>query len=63
MPHASLPTHDERMSGLFTPLRLRSMRLCNRFAMAPMTRRASPGAYPAPMSPTTTRDVLPAESV
>lgn len=33
---------------LFTPLRVGSMLMPNRFAMAPMTRRASPGGVPGP---------------
>jgi 2,4-dienoyl-CoA reductase-like NADH-dependent reductase (Old Yellow Enzyme family) len=33
-------------SGLFTPLTVKSMNVPNRFAMAPMTRRASPGGVP-----------------
>ncbi len=38
--------YDERVTELFQPMRLRSLTLRNRFAMAPMTRRASPGGIP-----------------
>jgi 2,4-dienoyl-CoA reductase-like NADH-dependent reductase (Old Yellow Enzyme family) len=41
----SMP-YDERVTELFQPMRLRSLTLRNRFAMAPMTRRASPGGIP-----------------
>lgn len=37
---------DERTTGLFEPLHVRSLSIRNRFAMAPMTRRASPGGVP-----------------
>ena len=35
-------------SGLFAPLALRNLTVPNRFAMAPMTRQASPGGVPGP---------------
>ena len=35
-------------SGLFAPLALRNLTVPNRFAMAPMTRQASPGGIPGP---------------
>jgi 2,4-dienoyl-CoA reductase-like NADH-dependent reductase (Old Yellow Enzyme family) len=38
--------HDERIQDLFTPLSVKSLTVRNRFAMAPMTRRASPGGVP-----------------
>ena len=38
---------DDRQD-LFTPLTIGSLRLHNRFAMAPMTRAASPGGIPGP---------------
>jgi 2,4-dienoyl-CoA reductase-like NADH-dependent reductase (Old Yellow Enzyme family) len=38
--------YDVRVAELFKPMRLRSLTLRNRFAMAPMTRRASPGGIP-----------------
>ncbi|MCV7256545.1 12-oxophytodienoate reductase [Mycobacterium hackensackense] len=34
------------MADLFSPLRIQNLTLRNRFAMAPMTRRASPGGVP-----------------
>lgn len=40
--------HDARLKALFTPLTLGSLTLRNRFAMAPMTRTASPGGVPGP---------------
>jgi 2,4-dienoyl-CoA reductase-like NADH-dependent reductase (Old Yellow Enzyme family) len=39
---------DARLPDLFTPLTIGSLRLRNRFAMAPMTRGASPGGIPGP---------------
>jgi 2,4-dienoyl-CoA reductase-like NADH-dependent reductase (Old Yellow Enzyme family) len=39
---------DERVGELFKPLTVRSMTVPNRFAMAPMTRQASPGGIPGP---------------
>ncbi|GAS94180.1 NADH:flavin oxidoreductase [Mycolicibacterium canariasense] len=36
------------MAQLFDPLRIKNLTLPNRFAMAPMTRRASPGGVPGP---------------
>ena len=39
---------DARLQDLFTPLTIGSLRLHNRFAMAPMTRAASPGGIPGP---------------
>jgi 2,4-dienoyl-CoA reductase-like NADH-dependent reductase (Old Yellow Enzyme family) len=39
---------DARLQGLFSPLSIGSMRLVNRFAMAPMTRTASPDGVPGP---------------
>lgn len=39
---------DERVSALFQPIAVRSLTIPNRFAMAPMTRRASPGGVPGP---------------
>jgi len=38
--------YDERISDLFNPLTVRSMTIRNRFAMAPMTRAASPDGIP-----------------
>ncbi|MDX1890988.1 NADH:flavin oxidoreductase [Mycolicibacterium sp. 050158] len=40
-------TH-EGVTPLFAPLTVRSMTIPNRFAMAPMTRQASPGGVPGP---------------
>jgi 2,4-dienoyl-CoA reductase-like NADH-dependent reductase (Old Yellow Enzyme family) len=37
---------DERVTELFQPLTVRSLTVRNRFAMAPMTRRASPDGVP-----------------
>jgi 2,4-dienoyl-CoA reductase-like NADH-dependent reductase (Old Yellow Enzyme family) len=37
---------DDRIRDLFTPLSVKSLTVRNRFAMAPMTRRASPGGVP-----------------
>ena len=37
---------DARLQDLFTPLTIGSLNLRNRFAMAPMTRAASPGGVP-----------------
>ncbi len=37
---------DERLQALFTPIGIRSVTIPNRFAMAPMTRMASPGGVP-----------------
>jgi 2,4-dienoyl-CoA reductase-like NADH-dependent reductase (Old Yellow Enzyme family) len=37
---------DERVTELFQPLTVRSLTVRNRFAMAPMTRQASPGGVP-----------------
>ncbi|MBB3606698.1 2,4-dienoyl-CoA reductase-like NADH-dependent reductase (Old Yellow Enzyme family) [Mycolicibacterium sp. BK556] len=39
---------DARVSDLFTPLTVGSLTVRNRFAMAPMTRAASPGGIPGP---------------
>ncbi|MET0452683.1 MAG: 12-oxophytodienoate reductase [Mycobacterium sp.] len=39
---------EDRVGDLFTPLTVRSMTIPNRFAMAPMTRQASPGGVPGP---------------
>jgi 2,4-dienoyl-CoA reductase-like NADH-dependent reductase (Old Yellow Enzyme family) len=39
-------TPDHRLDGLFRPLTVRSLTVRNRFAMAPMTRRASPHGVP-----------------
>jgi 2,4-dienoyl-CoA reductase-like NADH-dependent reductase (Old Yellow Enzyme family) len=39
---------DERVSALFQPITVRSLTIPNRFAMAPMTRMASPGGVPGP---------------
>jgi 2,4-dienoyl-CoA reductase-like NADH-dependent reductase (Old Yellow Enzyme family) len=39
---------DERVRELFQPMTIRSMTIPNRFAMAPMTRMASPGGVPGP---------------
>lgn len=39
---------DHVMADLFSPLRVQNLTLRNRFAMAPMTRRASPGGVPGP---------------
>jgi 2,4-dienoyl-CoA reductase-like NADH-dependent reductase (Old Yellow Enzyme family) len=38
--------HTERIRDLFTPLTVNSLTISNRFAMAPMTRSASPGGVP-----------------
>jgi 2,4-dienoyl-CoA reductase-like NADH-dependent reductase (Old Yellow Enzyme family) len=38
--------YDERVTDLFQPLTVRSLTVRNRFAMAPMTRAASPGGIP-----------------
>jgi 2,4-dienoyl-CoA reductase-like NADH-dependent reductase (Old Yellow Enzyme family) len=38
--------YDERVTDLFQPLTVRSLTIRNRFAMAPMTRRASPDGIP-----------------
>jgi 2,4-dienoyl-CoA reductase-like NADH-dependent reductase (Old Yellow Enzyme family) len=38
--------NDERVTELFSPLTVRSMTVRNRFAMAPMTRSASPDGVP-----------------
>ncbi|WP_308160566.1 oxidoreductase [Mycolicibacterium goodii] len=38
----------DSLDTLFAPLSVGSMRIPNRFAMAPMTRRASPGGVPGP---------------
>ncbi len=43
-----LKVDDARLQDLFTPLTIGSLRLRNRFAMAPMTRAASPGGIPGP---------------
>jgi 2,4-dienoyl-CoA reductase-like NADH-dependent reductase (Old Yellow Enzyme family) len=40
--------NDQRLQALFTPLTIGSMTLNNRFAMAPMTRFASPEGVPGP---------------
>jgi 2,4-dienoyl-CoA reductase-like NADH-dependent reductase (Old Yellow Enzyme family) len=40
--------NDPRLQALFTPLTIGSMTLNNRFAMAPMTRFASPEGVPGP---------------
>ncbi|MCB9416823.1 MAG: 12-oxophytodienoate reductase, partial [Mycolicibacterium sp.] len=37
---------DARLQDLFKPLTIGSLKLRNRFAMAPMTRGASPGGIP-----------------
>jgi 2,4-dienoyl-CoA reductase-like NADH-dependent reductase (Old Yellow Enzyme family) len=39
---------DARLEGLFTPLTVGSLTVRNRFAMAPMTRAASPDGIPGP---------------
>ena len=39
---------DERVSALFQPITVRSLTIPNRFAMAPMTRMASPRGVPGP---------------
>jgi 2,4-dienoyl-CoA reductase-like NADH-dependent reductase (Old Yellow Enzyme family) len=39
---------DERVKDLFSPLTVKSLTIPNRFAMAPMTRQASPGGVPGP---------------
>jgi 2,4-dienoyl-CoA reductase-like NADH-dependent reductase (Old Yellow Enzyme family) len=39
-------TSDERVNELFQPLAIRSLTVRNRFAMAPMTRQASPNGVP-----------------
>jgi len=39
---------DARLQDLFAPLTIGSLHLRNRFAMAPMTRAASPGGVPGP---------------
>jgi 2,4-dienoyl-CoA reductase-like NADH-dependent reductase (Old Yellow Enzyme family) len=39
---------DERVSALFQAITMRSLTIPNRFAMAPMTRMASPGGVPGP---------------
>ncbi len=39
---------NERVRDLFSPLTVKSLTIPNRFAMAPMTRRASPGGVPGP---------------
>jgi 2,4-dienoyl-CoA reductase-like NADH-dependent reductase (Old Yellow Enzyme family) len=39
---------NERVRELFSPLTVKSLTIPNRFAMAPMTRRASPGGVPGP---------------
>lgn len=39
---------EDGTSELFVPLTVRSMTIPNRFAMAPMTRQASPGGVPGP---------------
>ncbi len=39
-------THDPRVNALFQPLAVKSLTMRNRFAMAPMTRRASPHGVP-----------------
>ncbi|WP_328355592.1 NADH:flavin oxidoreductase [Mycobacterium sp. NBC_00419] len=41
-------TEDVRVQELFAPLTIGSLTLRNRFAMAPMTRAASPGGIPGP---------------
>jgi 2,4-dienoyl-CoA reductase-like NADH-dependent reductase (Old Yellow Enzyme family) len=38
--------NDARLQDLFKPLTIGSLNLRNRFAMAPMTRGASPGGIP-----------------
>jgi 2,4-dienoyl-CoA reductase-like NADH-dependent reductase (Old Yellow Enzyme family) len=43
--HGSV-TSDDRVNELFKPLAIRSLTVRNRFAMAPMTRRASPNGVP-----------------
>ena len=40
--------NDERLEALFSPMSIRSLTIPNRFAMAPMTRIASPGGVPGP---------------
>lgn len=40
--------NDERLEALFSPIGIRSVTIPNRFAMAPMTRMASPGGVPGP---------------
>ena len=52
MPSADPALHadvtNERVTPLFRPMTVRSMTIPNRFAMAPMTRMASPGGVPGP---------------
>jgi 2,4-dienoyl-CoA reductase-like NADH-dependent reductase (Old Yellow Enzyme family) len=43
--HADV-AQDDQIRDLFTPLSVKSLTVRNRFAMAPMTRRASPGGVP-----------------
>jgi len=50
------------IDDLFQPLTVRALTVPNRFAMAPMTRQASPGGIPAPTSPSTTGGAPPAVS-
>jgi 2,4-dienoyl-CoA reductase-like NADH-dependent reductase (Old Yellow Enzyme family) len=38
--------YDDRVTDMFAPLTVRSLTIRNRFAMAPMTRRASPDGIP-----------------
>ena len=40
--------NDRRLEALFSPMSIRSLTIPNRFAMAPMTRIASPGGVPGP---------------
>ena len=40
--------NDERLEAMFSPIGIRSVTIPNRFAMAPMTRMASPGGVPGP---------------
>jgi 2,4-dienoyl-CoA reductase-like NADH-dependent reductase (Old Yellow Enzyme family) len=39
---------NNRIGDLFSPLTVKSLTIPNRFAMAPMTRKASPGGVPGP---------------
>lgn len=46
MMESAIQNPDLEVSGLFTPIEVKSLKLRNRFAMAPMTRAFSPGGVP-----------------
>ena len=44
----SSPASPEKVTSLFQPLQIGSLKLPNRFVMAPMTRNFSPDGVPGP---------------